>query len=186
MGTTWGKIPGGETVKCSGCVSWSKVHVQGCMTVGRSLCPIDCFPLRGHLLCLEDGHLITLKHGLSIFSMGTNSVFWQRLKATARTAYLIFRAEHEMKMQAPCSQIMKNFKMVTAGHYTKPRFLLSVDLALLQRLLAQRRALPAESPASATGCHLGLLLRWGKALVHSTDGCCITLKHLLCAGPAQK
>ena len=129
------------------------------MTVGRSLCPIDSFPLHGHLLCLEDGHLITLKHGLSIFSMGTNSVFWQRLKATARTAYLIFRAEHEMKMQAPCSQIMKNFKMVTAGHYTKPRFLLSVDLALLQRLLAQRRALPAESPASATGCHRGLLLR---------------------------
>ena len=129
------------------------------MTVGRSLYPIDSFPLRGHLLCLEDGHLIILKHGVSIFSIGTNSVFWQRLKATARTAYIIFRAEHEMKMQARCSQIMKYFKMVTVGHYTKLRFLLSMNLVLLQRLLDQRRALPAESPASATGCHLGLLLK---------------------------
>ena len=98
MGTTWGKIPAGETVNCSGCVSWSKALGQVCMTVGRSLCPIGSFLLRGHLLCLEDGHLITLKHAVSIFSIGTNSVFWQKLKATARTACIIFRAEHEMKM----------------------------------------------------------------------------------------
>lgn len=79
-------------------------------------------------------------------------------KSYSQIAYIICRAQCEMKMQAPCSQIIKKFKKATAEHDTKHRVLLSVDPVLPQRLLIQRLTLPTEFPASARGHHLGLHL----------------------------
>lgn len=50
------------------------------------------------------------------------------------------------KYRAPCSNVMKNFKMVKAGHYTKLRTLLSLGACVTAQVDPHDASLGCVSP----------------------------------------